>query len=859
MSFSPRQLPIVLAPLPGEALDGWIEAYARRLLCTSAEFLDCVGLPRARAGQMLVDLLAAERDALTHATGADHGTLTAMTLRPFHGLAVTIRPTTRGLARPPAWRRTAGSRYCPACLQTVGGRWPLAWRLPWSFACQEHGLLLLDTCPSCRARPLPSGRRQLGMTRAGTCTTPVAPDGGRRRRRRACGHALTDSTAVPLPDDGPIMGAQRLVERLLREGVSTPTQATRSLKELFILAWRALAALQTQLASAPWIVHHVLDQAGARMPRPLMPFDAEDAHAVAVGTALAVIAHSDDHPDRELVLNWIVRADRTKRDTANIGGLLQPWRPVGPQLMGRVLAAMDDQMLPGVRLRYASTTPSPRLPTLVEAQIRQRAAAVPATLWPSWSMRLLDADASVATKPDGFRAALAAMLLLPGTKITYEHAVKLLGHADRSAIKFIKTIVGTFDEAHLKPLLSGLAQLAAALDTHGSPIDYACRRRSFTTAATVIDRDAYQRLCARLGWPRPSQHRLRLLDRYLLALLTGTHLPATPGDPNLTRGRASASWNTLRYRMPAELREFLHAQPIANLHGRRIDEPLQWEPPPHWVTGVTWRGVDPDQVDQQRYACHAAQGTHLMQMTQAMRMSTEHVRLYAEITGITAPDQQERRRPFRTAHQGVLAPDQLRHLYEQQRLSIHRITKLAGCSRQVVRDALEMAGITIREAHRQRSLPITREWLEEEYVNKQRTLVDIAHELGTSRPRLTSYTKQWNIPLWPRGHTPDPLGPVRAQLHPSPDIEAAFAGQDAVERIRRIVHLPGRRSLRAAATAMGLCYATFHHQLPIVEQALGFTIIERSLPLRLTPKGEVFIAEARAVLRVLSDAAPSGK
>jgi hypothetical protein len=115
------------------------------------------------------------------------------------------------------------------------------------------------------------------------------------------------------------------------------------------------------------------------------------------------------------------------------------------------------------------------------------------------------------------------------------------------------------------------------------------------------------------------------------------------------------------------------------------------------------------------------------------------------------------------------------------------------------------------------------------------------------------------IPLRPRGYTPDPLGPIRAHLDPSPDIEAAFAGQDAVERIRRVVDLPGHRSLRAAATAMGLCYATFHHQLPIVEQALGFKIIERSLPLRLTPKGEVFIAEARAVLRLLDDTAPNGQ
>jgi Bacterial regulatory helix-turn-helix protein, lysR family/Insertion element 4 transposase N-terminal len=255
-----------------------------------------------------------------------------------------------------------------------------------------------------------------------------------------------------------------------------------------------------------------------------------------------------------------------------------------------------------------------------------------------------------------------------------------------------------------------------------------------------------------------------------------------------------------------------------------------------WVTGVTWVGVEPDQVDQQLLRRNAALGGPVGRIAQTVDMTTEHHRLYAEISGITAPDQRERKRPLRTAHQGVLAPDQLRQLYERRRLSIVHVAKLAGCGREVVRDALRMAGIETREAHRQRSLPITREWLEEEYITKERTLVDIAHELGTSRPRVTSYAKEWNLPLRPRGHVPDPLAPVRHQVHPSAEIEAAFAGHDALQRIRRIVHLPGHRSLRAAATAMGLYQGTLHKQLHRVEQALGFEIIERSLPLRLTPR-----------------------
>jgi DNA-binding transcriptional LysR family regulator len=55
---------------------------------------------------------------------------------------------------------------------------------------------------------------------------------------------------------------------------------------------------------------------------------------------------------------------------------------------------------------------------------------------------------------------------------------------------------------------------------------------------------------------------------------------------------------------------------------------------------------------------------------------------------------------------------------------------------------------------------------------------------------------------------------------------------------------------------MGVVRETISGQLRAVEETVGFKIIERSLPLRLTPKGEVFIAEARAVLRMLDDAAP---
>ncbi|MFE1907623.1 TniQ family protein [Streptomyces gardneri] len=41
----------------------------------------------------------------------------------------------------------------PHCLAETGGRWQLAWRLGWSFACTRHHILLADRCPACLRKP----------------------------------------------------------------------------------------------------------------------------------------------------------------------------------------------------------------------------------------------------------------------------------------------------------------------------------------------------------------------------------------------------------------------------------------------------------------------------------------------------------------------------------------------------------------------------------------------------------------------------------------------------------------------------------------------------------------------------------
>ncbi len=51
------------------------------------------------------------------------------------------------------WAYFSGSHFCPDCLRESNGVWSSLWKLPWSFACVRHGVLLHDSCPVCQRRP----------------------------------------------------------------------------------------------------------------------------------------------------------------------------------------------------------------------------------------------------------------------------------------------------------------------------------------------------------------------------------------------------------------------------------------------------------------------------------------------------------------------------------------------------------------------------------------------------------------------------------------------------------------------------------------------------------------------------------
>jgi hypothetical protein len=174
------------------------------------------GFPsRGRSGNHLRDIppdwTIALRDhetaAIAHATGVAPAVITAMTLAFYDQRALSIDLERRHVNRRVLWGRGRGSRFCPDCLTTSGGRWQLAWRLGWAFACTLHHRLLADNCPNCdqvqRERPR-SGKAVPPPSICGNLRAhPDGPPTG------GCGFDLTQTRTLQLPARHPALKAQQ--------------------------------------------------------------------------------------------------------------------------------------------------------------------------------------------------------------------------------------------------------------------------------------------------------------------------------------------------------------------------------------------------------------------------------------------------------------------------------------------------------------------------------------------------------------------------------------------------------------------------------------------------------------------------
>ena len=622
-------IPIRLPPLPGEALDSWLETYAHLLHVAVRDIFALAGVDWDRLTSddepqhklWLYQLDEPGLAALSTVTGIPAATLADMTLARYEGTGLAAVTAAPGMPRTPRWwRQPIGSRYCPRCLAANGGRWMLTWRIPWTFACTSCQVLLADTCPDCGRR---HRRTRTGQPRRPGCCDltglPLPPPRPQRGGIMSCISDPAQTAAIALPAGGRVLRAQQhtgaLVAALLTARGQPGHMAAQQqhLDDIHAVAHAAISALHGP-AAPPATVSAVLDELGAQPGIPGRPgehaaIDAltgpahgrrrQFAPVVAFGVTIADVMLHDRRGDPDpLIAAWLADNEAGRKKTSGPANMLARWNQASPALQTALAKPLASRLDTFCQLRYRALAGPARIPDPARADEHVR--ALPSLLWPGWALRLIP--------PGGFdflryRSGLGVMLAVASAGAdSYRTAQELLGLQPVHGNRFASFTARLRKHQVLEPVAAAICQLARKLDQHGTPIDYARRRRRFSRAQLDVtswrrqrhllthpDTRAHRRHLGRADLPAaPVEEHLARLR--LIELLTGTHPCYLPGPLRLP-GRRGPGYAEFVFTLPEPMAGFLHQRASSLLRHAGISEPVTWEPPFGWVTGITWPGA----------------------------------------------------------------------------------------------------------------------------------------------------------------------------------------------------------------------------------------------------------------------------
>lgn len=302
-----RTLPLRVAPLPGEAIDSWLEAIAARHKATFGAVLAQCGMTADSNKRVpLICPPAPVIDGIAYVAGVTPDVVSAMTLTPIYAGMPSFRRRRNG------WQWRVNSRACPQCLAETDGRWQLSWRHNLSFACVKHQCLLTDICPTCRHSLRTRSHRSHEVPVPGycACSTQLRPG-----IHLLCGADLTTTVGAPLESEHPVLRAQARVDGLRADSTFTFADPTGHPNVIDVL--NDVTALARWMASTVAKTHleHVLctltGKSSADPPRRYMassaadpPYGAvnPDASTTSVSVALALaVLDADDRESRNLL------------------------------------------------------------------------------------------------------------------------------------------------------------------------------------------------------------------------------------------------------------------------------------------------------------------------------------------------------------------------------------------------------------------------------------------------------------------------------------------------------------------------------------------------------------------------------
>jgi hypothetical protein len=868
-----RTLPIRVAPIQGEALDSWLEAFAHRTHSAFGDLLCAVGLsPYHGWGTTawIVQLTPDEAEAISAATSVTGDTLNTMTLHHYAGRAVRIRPDTRMLSRAFPWGRGRGSRFCPACLDETGGRWQLAWRLGWTFACTRHHCLLADACPHCGA--VQRRRTHVGdiIPRPGRCAHPATDAIGRAPDR--CGADLTAAPVVSFGVEHPAIRAQRIIDAVL--DVETPAfgvyrTAPRSrisvLADIRAVAGRVLAYATPQDLNAVIpadlvdAYRRAAEQIAPRWSGPARtdakPGQAAPARAATAAVGVVAALKALDRPDVASAgdtLRWLVTSSRERGSAVHATNM--GWgNGASPVLTAVQLAALGPTLNPSGQLRYRIGSALPTHPAPGTAHTTVMIRRLPSMLWPAWSLRLSIPNCHQRQ----LRPALSIALLLVNSRLNLDEAAHLIGDPITGpAVSRVLQLLEKHD--HWAGIRAALIRMADYLVDHGVPIDY--RRRRRLDYSMLLPDKIWARICRDTATPGPGTVRATITRCFLFERLSG--LPARDApvtfDNNAFRTKVADFPQHLTPELAQALgehaREFLADQGID-------DEPAVWHPPTDLFDGLHLPGPNPDAVDiAEAHRVLAGEAIKLGAAAARLGTSLDTVRHLLEIHPAPRPDPEPGTplpTPYKRAYasaKAVLSLERLADLYEREQMSLKAIAETVGVSRQTIVRLARDYGLPLREPQRRARTTIDRDWLYDQYVNKRRALPDIANEAGMSTANMARWAKTHAIPMRGRGggsHS-SALAAESVAAEAPELIRPALAGIGGRERLERFAAATRYPTLTVAADRLGVGQAALVTQINRIERELDTRLLvraERGHPMQLTDDGAQVVATVRACQR----------
>jgi hypothetical protein len=755
MTAGPRTLPIRVAPVPGEALDSWHEALAARLQATPADLAAAMlpavaGQPgKARPASTIMlsdDEAAAIAGSCQLSAAAVHG----LTLARYDGVALRLDRQSRRVVRNELWGRAAGSRFCPQCLAQTGGRWQLAWRLGWSFACLHHGRLLADACPQCGRMQRRQPHPQLQVPRPGSCACPAAHATGAIPPR--CGADLAAARTLALAPGHPVLTAQQFINDIITTGqaatgiyASRPQPAHAALADVRALAATILGTSPDSLAAVlpadiaagyaaavamPHKRHGSAPTTARFFPGSLAPASA----AVAAAAVTAAVRPLARHDPRDAA-NGLRQAFRTEQAPA--------WsraRDASPALDAVRLAALG-------RIAEPPATSDPAGPAAV------RARQAPALFWPAWTARLMPPIPG--TSPQARRRCLSAVFLAVTTGTNLTTAARMLGGAITYS-SAAPLLLRAERDPRWPAVLTALARLAGYLDQHGTPIDYQ-RRRLLDYSSLLPDTDWIQ-ACRDAGAIPGRQSRTLTARRWLFERISGLASDLAPAALAVTVPDQRARLDKFTALISPGLAASLDGYASTWLAASHISgEEVTWRPPARLLSDLDLPGPDPFSC--QPSEIHELITRHRMSPRAAARHAGTTIDVVRAVLGEhPAPPQPLTPGQARSAGRAIaalrarLSPRDLDNLYTGQRTSLRQLSRQFETSRNTISALLDQYQIPRRTGPQARpSSPIDHGWLYEQYVTSARTLPDIAAELGISKTHLNRRAKALGIPLRRRG------------------------------------------------------------------------------------------------------------